>query len=338
MGSPVGGLLADANAIVTATPGTAEQLSFLQEKLAKARAVAENSQSPSSLEHSAACLAEAAEAVRHLQAASAPSAPNAPAVPVSPLEDGQIGPSTVQYRAAAHPDMNGATPSTNGHVREEGHQQPAQGHSLASAFEDAMQDVLQVGAKQSVKRKKKKRKNAPAIEPMPTDQEAALMTGALICACTGAQLDDYYAQHRFHVPLSLARERRRIPAGLPVFLFNNDARLILGPFYAKDTAPGSAWVRVLTHSYGKLPALRQIAVLCQRFNMYLRTPARDRPFHYNTIVLPCDQQYWWRKDPLGNHLCAGEATQAAMHAGGGGGEGAATGDEGAGSAGGPARG
>ncbi|CAL8468612.1 g8152 [Coccomyxa elongata] len=244
MGSPVGGLLADANAIVTATPGTAEQLSFLQDKLATARAVAEKSQSPSSLEHSAACLAEAAEAVRHLQAASAPSALNPSAVPVSPLEDGQIGPSTVQYRAAAHPDMNGATPSTNGHVREEGLQQPAQGHSLASAFEDAMQDVLQVGAKQSVKRKKKKRKNAPAVEPMPMDQEAALMTGALICACTGAQLDDYYAQHRFHVPLSLARERRRIPAGLPVFLFNNDARLLLGPFYAKDTAPGSAWVEV----------------------------------------------------------------------------------------------
>ena len=246
LGSPVGGLLADANATVTATcPGTAEQLSILQNKLATARAVAENSQSPSSFEQSAACLAEAAEAVRQLRDARAPSAPNPSAVPVSPLEDGQIGPSTVQYRAAAHPDMSGVTLSINGHVREEGRQQPAQGLSLADAFEDAMQDVLQIGARQSAKRKKKKRKDAAVAEPMPVDQEDTPMTGALICACTGVQLDEYYAQHRFHVPSSLARERRRIPAGLPVFLFNNDARLLLGPFYAKDTAPGSAWVRVL---------------------------------------------------------------------------------------------
>lgn len=259
MGSPVGGLLADANAIVTAIPSTAEQLSILQDKLAAARALAENSQSPSSLEHSAACLAEAAKAVRHLQAARAPSAPKLSAVPVSPMEDGQIGPSGVHYRAAAHPDMDGITPSTNGRICEKGRQPPAQGNSLASAFEDVMQDVLQVGASQSVQRKKKKkRKNAPVVEPMPMDEEAALMTGALICACTGVQLDEYYAQHRFHVPSSLARERRRIPAGLPVFLFNNDARLLLGPFYAKDTAPGSAWVRVLTLLYGNLPALPQI--------------------------------------------------------------------------------
>lgn len=276
--SPIVGLLADADATVTAVQcSTAEKVSLVQERLANARALAENPHTPGpdDLRESAACLAQAMEAVRGLQASLPPngagpgaapwpqSSPLGHRPPASPLEEGQICPSLVNPGLAPSPLSNGAAhnslPSappgdSDGHSSEGASQQPARGMSLAGVFEDALLDVMRTpsGGKSRKMHKRKKRREMPVQdgsldadldqqEPSPRDAE--YMMGALICACSGEQLDECYRLHRFLVPPCLASQHQRIPQGLPVFLGNNDARLLLGPFYAKETALTNAWVR-----------------------------------------------------------------------------------------------
>lgn len=280
--APAVELIADAEATVTATArssSTAEQVLLIQAKLATARALADKADSGGSpiMAQSSACLAQAADAVRDLQAtiaqnatagsATAPtSAP--PAAPVSPLEEGQIPCSAVRRAAARVPGAGNAGRDSvhySGHASNAGVQQPAkQGFSLASAFDDALEEVLQSPAsngsgsanKKLGKNDKKRFKRKAAAEggqPAESQQSAdrwrqttlqmgATMKGALICGCSGAKLDDCYSRHCFQVPAFLRKKFQRVPEGLPMFLLNNDVHLLLGPFYAKETAGNIEWV------------------------------------------------------------------------------------------------